>query len=998
MVAMLKLLVLLVTLAGVFSVPLQDKITPRSGEACGYESCPVTENGVLNVHIVAHTHDDVGWLKTVDQYYYGSRNRVQKAGVQYIIDSVVKELWEDPKRKFIYVETAFFWKWWVRQPESIRDKVHTLVRQGRLQFVGGAWSMNDEAASHYQSTIDQFTWGLSKLNETFGTCGLPRVGWQIDPFGHSREFASLLAAMGYDGLFLGRIDYQDKSSRLHNQDMEMVWRGDDVLGKSSDIFTGVLFNTYSPPPGFCFDVLCDDEPIIDDPDSPLFNVDDKIAVFLDYVKKQSLHYRTQNVIVTMGGDFTYQDASMWYKNLDKLIEYANLKSAKDGLNVKLFYSTPTCYLKSVRDANPELPIKQDDFFPYASDSTAYWTGYFTSRPTTKYFEREGNNYLQMVKQLQVLAGLEEHNKFVLNELKSAMGVMQHHDAITGTEKQHVTHDYERLLNQAIDDALLIARQAFNKVTQGDALKPPLFEYARCRLNESSCHASETSDQFIITVYNSLGWDLKEALRIPVVEGSYEVYAPNGQKIDSQLVPIPPLVLKIPTRHSSATHELVFIARLHALGIKSFYIKKIKKNKRDSHTHDYYNVGSNVRSHGLNVKPTIIDNFENRAKRDTSDLDITFHYYPGCVGNNRVPANRSSGAYIFRPNATSPKQLNPLTTENFNGVLVDEKRVVYDQKVLSVRRHYKELEFIENEWLVGPIDISDDVGKEFAVRYQSDILNNGEFYTDSNGRQVLKRKLNQRPQWNVTLAEPIAGNYYPVTNEIYIENGDKRLTVLTDRSQGGTSLQEGQVELMLHRRLLHDDAFGVGEALNETANGEGLVVRGRHRIFTTKDEVLLRKNILQLHQQPIVFVSEAHIPYDQWLTLDNCHRFLKSSLPDGLHLLTLEPRGEQLLLRFENYKDTNMQIDISNLFDGIKINGIHETNLAGNRWKEDVESFEWRKEREFADSFNKQYGGNGETSHVSSNGQIQDEGFNVALKGKEIRTFVIDYDLVKKETL
>jgi hypothetical protein len=55
---------------------------------------------------------------------------VQHASVQYILDSVVSSLLEKPTRRFIYVEMAFFSRWWKQQTSATQDAVRNLVRQG----------------------------------------------------------------------------------------------------------------------------------------------------------------------------------------------------------------------------------------------------------------------------------------------------------------------------------------------------------------------------------------------------------------------------------------------------------------------------------------------------------------------------------------------------------------------------------------------------------------------------------------------------------------------------------------------------------------------------------------------------------------------------------------------------------------------------------------------------------------------------------------------------
>lgn len=99
-----------------------------------------------------------------------------------------------------------------------------------------------------------------------------------------------------------------------------------------------------------------------------------------------------------------------------------------------------------------------------------------------------------------------------------------------------------------------------------------------------------------------------------------------------------------------------------------------------------------------------------------------------------------------------------------------------------------------------------------------------------------------PSWNFTVTEPISGNYVPMNIASYLSDASSgaQFTVLNDRSQGVVSMEDGTLEIMVHRRTLQDDARGVNEPLNETQwmspypdfvrSGPGLIITGTHYLY------------------------------------------------------------------------------------------------------------------------------------------------------------------------
>ncbi|KAK1310707.1 hypothetical protein QJS10_CPA08g00415 [Acorus calamus] len=977
--------------------------------------------GKLNVHLVAHTHDDVGWLKTVDQYYVGSNNSIQGACVQNVLDSLIPALLADKNRKFVYVEQAFFQRWWRQQSDKTQSVVKKFVSSGQLEFINGGMCMHDEAAPHYIDMIDQTTLGLRFVKQEFGQ--MPRIGWQIDPFGHSAVQAYLLSAeVGFDALYFARIDYQDRAKRKDDKTLEVVWRGSKSLGSSADIFTGMFPNgNYEPPKAFYFEV--NDVSSINVQDDPLlfdYNVQERVDDFVAAAVAQANVTRTNHIMWTMGTDFKYQYAESWFKQMDKLIHYVN----QDG-RVNALYSTPSIYTDAKYAAKESWPLKTDDFFPYADRADAYWTGYFTSRPAFKRYVRDLSGYYLAARQLEFFKGRNASGP-TTDALGDALGLTQHHDAVSGTEKQHVANDYAKRLSIGYKEAELLFGTSLACLTESNSKSGcfnPSTKFDQCPLlNISYCPPSEVNlsqgKSLVVVVYNSLGWKREDVIQIPVLDKSVIVRDNKGREIQSQLLPLVNASVNLRDFYvraylgisPGATPKfwLAFAVSVPPLGFSTYFISNSEQTASSSAMSTEYKiqgdedsieVGSGNLKLIYSAKEAKLTHYSNSKSLVKESVEQSYSFYSGDDGSGSDP--QASGAYVFRPNGSFPIKPDsqvPLTV--LRGPLLDEVHQRINPWIYQITRVYKEKEHAEFEFIVGPIPVDDKIGKEVVTQITTTMMTNKTFYTDSNGRDFLKRVRDYRSDWDLQVNQPVAGNYYPINLGIYMEGNRTELSVLVDRAVGGGSILDGQVELMLHRRLLHDDSRGVAEALDEIDcipdQCSGLTIQGKYylRIDPLGEGAKWRRSVGQEIYSPLrLAFSEqdggnwkaSHL--STYSAIDPSY-----SLPDNVAIITLqELEHGSVLLRLahlyevEEDKDLSVMatVDLRKLFPEKKISKVTEMNLAANQGRDEMQKkrLVWKVE------------GPSNDETMMRGGLVDPSKLLVELGPMEIRTFIVNFDYI-----
>jgi len=180
------------------------------------------------------------------------------------------------------------------------------------------------------------------------------------------------------------------------------------------------------------------------------------------------------------------------------------------------------------------------------------------------------------------------------------------------------------------------------------------------------------------------------------------------------------------------------------------------------------------------------------------------------------------------------------------------------------------------------------------------------------------------------------------------NQNLQLSVLTDRSRGVSSLNDGQLENMVHRRLLYDDSRGVGEPLNESN-----IVRTTELLVVDQPPLssrLHRPKALYLNN-PIILGFSSTSSVSSWIkNYQTTFSPMSEPLPHNVHLLNLKTRPDGfVILRLthiyaegEDHEFSRpATVNLDTLFPGLQLISATEMTLTANQPLAELKRLVWK---------------------------------------------------------
>ncbi|MEU8247088.1 glycoside hydrolase family 38 C-terminal domain-containing protein [Nonomuraea sp. NPDC048916] len=444
-------------------VPLAVTAPPGDAVPCrvtlGDETLEVevtAERPGWTMHMVSHFHYDPVWWNTQAAYTSPwellagdpTTRPLWECNAFALVEAHIELALRDPDYRFVLAEVDYLKPFFDTHPERRAD-LRTLLREGRVELVGGTYNEPNTNLTGAETTIRNIVYGIGYQRDILG--GDPRTAWQLDVFGHDPQFPGYLAAAGLSGSAWARGPFHQWGPISKNfgaaKDDAALMQFPSEFEWISPSGLGVL--THYMPAHYSAGWWMDSSPTLEEASEAAYRLYRSLKPVA----------ASRHILLPVGTDYT--PPNKWVTDIHR-------SWAERYVWPRFVCSTPKDFLQAVRG---EISA----FSPQTRDMNPVYTGKDVSYIDTKQAQRAAEVAALDAERLSAFAallGLGRYPHTALDKVWRQLAYGAHHDAITGSESDQVYIDLLTGWREAHDLAADARDRALDALTGRIAVDGP----------------------------------------------------------------------------------------------------------------------------------------------------------------------------------------------------------------------------------------------------------------------------------------------------------------------------------------------------------------------------------------------------------------------------------------------------------------------------------------------------------------------------------------------